>query len=1282
MEDDDDCHDGDVLYTYPEESESFLDDRDFLPKEVKRAHARKLLYSHTGSKKVECDQTAGPSVKAPEEPESMLIKFLKSIPSGDSKEELGSQDFEGMFAAAPSFASERKTPCFELDQQQVLLLRKFWQCPKLNKLAAFSEESFKLLKVEEKFMPVTQVPTLDSFVKMVNEKQGPTTKDGYRHKMWQNFEYDLRRVHKGARVSFLADPLGQRILFSLGELFRTWLADSTLSQSKFEEANQLLLGAFESSNRSLEQAARIGGMIHQLRRRVILEDLQVPVKKRDAWLALGLSPEGIMCAEFRKQLEDVDKLSREYKASARQLGIATRGGFKRSGEHQSSGGPPMKRPFRDWQSQSGSEGQNYRGSFSFQRGRGRGRGRGTRQGAQSGQQAAAGRGRGRGSAGSQPPQFWRQRGKCTIPVMGHSFARGTSRRSITPFQRGLASNCFGRVGAGGYWKRLCARVFRTSPSVSRCKVHQGDKCAPVTNLPVGNCNVVAETSNTEGALCTKGTRFLQHNVSCAETKLNKTSTSDKFETAKSIPLEKVIQNGTSAGCYCNTKARVLGHFDRFGRCIFPCNHQTNPSQIPEICSSRAELSIQSASVWSDNSSSGVYQNSKRSGRVPAPAGDSDSDISRRLVVIPSVESQSTVGKRFCFENNNSLGFHSKFREVGTDSEPGNGIHWGPVSSQQRSSHSARGAISEVESGDSGNHGGSGNFSLSHFEHSRTDGVNVASGAFGKAVYETSTTLSATLLEAVQEGHSCNNSSEFTSETPFGLVAQQDKCAERGVIDSIGSPTHYHNRCIPPGLGGSLQSGDGTRDMVSSPKEAAYQSLGDGSSEDDAATLPYSDTREACVDSIGQYDSSDVYQQDGGHKVTKSVHSNMASVQGVGDSVMLDHCYSHSRNSEQGSQQFVETHNSANRVDPGSEGGEPFIQSVGATTDRPVCLRPQFPDSNFLFLATESMGVCNRRIHNRLVRSDSVCVSAYLPNSSSFETNRNAALCSHSNSSMLAEEAMVFQNSRATNRCSSTASGVRVVIYPTSDTNLSFQPGPVLPDSMEDFGQQRSTTGLSARAETLVEASLRQGTRQTYTAKYRRYANWCERRGLDPKSAPLHELVNFLAELEQEGLSYSTLCGYRSMLGHVHFPIAGMSVGSAPVLSRLLKGVFNTNPPKLKLCPGWDVEVVLNFLKKEPFVPLETCSLKFLTLKTCFLLAITSARRADDLSKLSIHPLSCQLLTDKAVLVPEALLKQDRPSHFMAPIEIRAFQEDENLCAVTMKMNDNENSFIVMNYIVQ
>ena len=63
--------------------------------------------------------------------------------------------------------------------------------------------------------------------------------------MFQNFEYGLRQVQKSQKVAFLAATLGQSILL-LGELFRSWLADSTLSQSQFNEANQLLLGVFGS----------------------------------------------------------------------------------------------------------------------------------------------------------------------------------------------------------------------------------------------------------------------------------------------------------------------------------------------------------------------------------------------------------------------------------------------------------------------------------------------------------------------------------------------------------------------------------------------------------------------------------------------------------------------------------------------------------------------------------------------------------------------------------------------------------------------------------------------------------------------------------------------------------------------------------------------------------------------------------------------------------------------------------------------------------------------------
>ena len=220
-------------------------------------------------------------------------------------------------------------------------------------------------------------------------------------------------------------------------------------------------------------------------------------------------------------------------------------------------------------------------------------------------------------------------------------------------------------------------------------------------------------------------------------------------------------------------------------------------------------------------------------------------------------------------------------------------------------------------------------------------------------------------------------------------------------------------------------------------------------------------------------------------------------------------------------------------------------------------------------------------------------------------------------------------------------------------------------SMENLKQPLSTTDFSEGVEKLVEASLREGTRKDYKAKFQRYQNWCLGRGLYPWSAPLKDILEFLAELHHEGLAYNTLCGYRSMLSLYHDPIDGLSLGSHPLIGKLLKGAFNLNPPMKKFCPEWKVSIVLDFLTKEPFVPVESCALKFLTLKVCFLLAITSARRADDFSKLSITPSNCRLFDNKFILIPDMLIKQDRPSHVGVPIEIEAYETDVNLCLVKL-----------------
>lgn len=60
-----------------------------------------------------------------------------------------------------------------------------------------------------------------------------------------------------------------------------------------------------------------------------------------------------------------------------------------------------------------------------------------------------------------------------------------------------------------------------------------------------------------------------------------------------------------------------------------------------------------------------------------------------------------------------------------------------------------------------------------------------------------------------------------------------------------------------------------------------------------------------------------------------------------------------------------------------------------------------------------------------------------------------------------------------------------------------------------------------------------------------------------------------------------------------------------------------NPTPVKRVPTWDLAIVLRALTKEPFEPMATISLKLLSIKTLFLVAVTSARRLSEFGALRI-----------------------------------------------------------------
>lgn len=61
-----------------------------------------------------------------------------------------------------------------------------------------------------------------------------------------------------------------------------------------------------------------------------------------------------------------------------------------------------------------------------------------------------------------------------------------------------------------------------------------------------------------------------------------------------------------------------------------------------------------------------------------------------------------------------------------------------------------------------------------------------------------------------------------------------------------------------------------------------------------------------------------------------------------------------------------------------------------------------------------------------------------------------------------------------------------------------------------------------------------------------------------------------------------------------------------------------NPSIRQLAPNWNLPLVLLVLTKEPFEPLDQAELKFLTLKTVFLLALASAARVSELHSFTVN----------------------------------------------------------------
>ncbi|XP_068707939.1 uncharacterized protein [Montipora foliosa] len=227
-------------------------------------------------------------------------------------------------------------------------------------------------------------------------------------------------------------------------------------------------------------------------------------------------------------------------------------------------------------------------------------------------------------------------------------------------------------------------------------------------------------------------------------------------------------------------------------------------------------------------------------------------------------------------------------------------------------------------------------------------------------------------------------------------------------------------------------------------------------------------------------------------------------------------------------------------------------------------------------------------------------------------------CGNTNSSCLAHTGLVPS---ASTFSSATASTVGTVGGPASSTTQPGVPPSEVQDEASRLGCVRkslSDKGISSQATNLICASWTTGTEKQYQAVWKKWRGWCRERNVDSLQAHVSQVLNFLADCFGEGLSYSTLNSYRSALSSTLCPRDGTTVGCDPLVSRLLKEIYNLRPPLPRYSSTWDVSVLTQYLGT--LFPLNSLSLKQLTLKAVSLCALCSAGRSQTLGALSVSNL--------------------------------------------------------------
>ena len=551
------------------------------------------------------------------------------------------------------------------------------------------------------------------------------------------------------------------------------------------------------------------------------------------------------------------------------------------------------------------------------------------------------------------------------------------------------------------------------------------------------------------------------------------------------------------------------------------------------------------------------------------------------------------------------------------------------------------------------------------------------GGFGAPSHETdSVVLEESLARA--RGTREGDSSSQISIPSSAVVAGRKQCAQRPTSSSSATCSAVVYRRLKRRLGRALRRPHGKRSLVGLRKPVAHKLSrakgGPSGPQEVRATVLGPDH----FDSHGQHNGCLIHQQGGGYEIRLTLCPPLETAFLVQSQTDSSKGQAHSGKAECDSRQIVQEHSGySDRMVPPAGSLRPLMCQVAHSSSGSLCNKVQSQTTQVCVPSIRSTGMESRCSQPEL--GEYGCLR--VPSCVSFgqggvQDPRSGSSQVGSDCSRVAQHALVLGSSQHVCSDSSLPSKRGELADPTVQS-VSPQRSPwAQPPRLAPRASSIQAQGFSDEVATRIEAPQRQSTRAIYESKWSIFVKWCESHKVDFGSPSLNQVAEFLLFLfKEKNLQPSTIDGYRTAIAD-KIGCDKVNFGKDENLTRLLDSFHRDKPKGLRGVPSWNLSLVLHQLTQSPFEPLRKVSLKHLTFKTVFLLALGSGKRRseihawvhrnirhqEDWANVSLFPSPCFLSKNQlAKEGPSSVAPVIIPA--LAPTLDKSLKEDRTLCPV-------------------